>query len=62
LPKDEAKVSHVNLNDNSVEGIRHKSLPLFTVQYHPEAHPGPWDNDYLFDEFMGLMDKRRLKG
>ncbi len=61
LPKDEAEVSHINLNDGSVEGIRHKSLPLFTVQYHPEAHPGPWDNDYLFDEFMEMIDTKKSK-
>jgi carbamoyl-phosphate synthase small subunit len=58
LPKDEAEVSHINLNDRSVEGLRHKSLPLFTVQYHPEAHPGPWDSGYLFDEFIDMMGKR----
>lgn len=57
LPK-EVEVSHVNLNDNSVEGLRHKSLPLYTVQYHPEAHPGPWDNGYLFDDFMKMMDEK----
>jgi len=50
-----AKVSHVNLNDNSVEGIRHTELPAMSVQYHPEAHPGPWDNAYLFDKFMEMM-------
>lgn len=49
------KVSHINLNDNSVEGIKHTELPAMSVQYHPEAHPGPWDNAYLFDEFMEMM-------
>ncbi len=55
---DEVDVTHINLNDKSVEGIKHKSLPIFTVQYHPEAHPGPWDSDYLFDEFISLMERR----
>lgn len=55
IEETDAKVTHINLNDNSVEGIAHKSLPVRTVQYHPEAHPGPWDSDYLFDEFMEMM-------
>jgi carbamoyl-phosphate synthase small subunit len=54
LPSD-VEVTHINLNDNSVEGIAHKSLPVYTVQYHPEAHPGPWDSEYLFDEFIAMM-------
>jgi carbamoyl-phosphate synthase small subunit len=52
------EVSHVNLNDESVEGVRHNELPVFAVQYHPEAHPGPWDNYYLFDEFLETMKKQ----
>ncbi|WP_027365142.1 glutamine-hydrolyzing carbamoyl-phosphate synthase small subunit [Desulfotruncus alcoholivorax] len=48
-------VSHINLNDNTVEGIRHRHLPLFAVQYHPEASPGPHDSDYIFDQFMDMM-------
>ncbi len=56
LPEDEVEVTHINLNDQSVEGIAHKSLPVYTVQYHPEAHAGPWDSDYLFDDFMKMME------
>ncbi|MEO0250549.1 MAG: carbamoyl phosphate synthase small subunit, partial [candidate division WOR-3 bacterium] len=57
LPKD-VEVTHINLNDGSVEGIAHKSLPVYTIQYHPEAHPGPWDSGYLFDEFIAMMKSR----
>ncbi|MFZ5649980.1 MAG: glutamine-hydrolyzing carbamoyl-phosphate synthase small subunit [Bacillota bacterium] len=52
-------VTHRNLNDNTVEGMRHVSLPLFSVQYHPEASPGPTESDYLFDQFIEMMDKHR---
>jgi carbamoyl-phosphate synthase small subunit len=48
-------VSHINLNDGSVEGVRHKEYPMWAVQYHPEAHPGPRYNYYLFDEFVAAM-------
>jgi len=48
-------VTHVNLNDETVEGFRHKSLPIFSVQYHPEASPGPHDAAYLFDAFVEMM-------
>ncbi len=51
-------LTHLNLNDNTVEGFRHKELPLFCVQYHPEASPGPHDSDYLFREFITLMVDR----
>ena len=51
----DVEVSHINLNDNTVEGIRHKKLPIFAVQYHPEASPGPHDSDYIFDQFMDMM-------
>ncbi len=51
-------VSHVNLNDGSVEGLAHAELPVFTVQYHPEASPGPQDNQYLFDRFVDELEAR----
>jgi carbamoyl-phosphate synthase small subunit len=49
------EATHINLNDQTVEGIRLKNYPAFSVQYHPEASPGPHDAHYLFDEFIGLM-------
>jgi len=51
----EVEVTHVNLNDDSIEGIRLKNRPVFSVQYHPEATPGPHDSRYLFDEFISLI-------
>jgi len=51
----ELEVSHVNLNDNTVEGLRHRSLPMLSIQYHSEASPGPQDNEYIFDEFLKLV-------
>ena len=57
LPK-ELEVTHFNLNDNTNEGFKHKELPIFSVQYHPEASPGPHDSDYLFNNFVGLIKKK----
>lgn len=55
------EVSHLNLNDNTVEGLVHRDLPLFTIQYHSEASPGPQDNEYLFDRFLRMIDDANLK-
>ncbi len=55
LDKDEVELTHINLNDNSVEGMRHKKFPAFSVQYHPENAPGPHDSLYLFDRFVTMM-------
>ena len=51
------EVSHINLNDQTVEGLRHKDMPLFTIQYHSEASPGPRDSEYLFDQFIEMVEK-----
>lgn len=57
LPGSEAYVSFKNMNDGTVEGLKHRYLPLMSVQFHPEASPGPQDTRYLFDEFIAVMDK-----
>lgn len=54
LPAD-VEVTHINLNDQTVAGLRHKTLPVFSVQYHPESAPGPHDSEYLFERFISLM-------
>src|SRR5690349_19411718 len=59
LEKAGGVVTHVNLNDNTVEGFRHSKLPVFSVQYHPEASPGPHDAAYLFDAFIEMMKTKR---
>jgi carbamoyl-phosphate synthase small subunit len=57
---DAVEITHVNLNDESIEGIRLKNKNAFSVQYHPEATPGPHDSRYLFDEFVGMMKRSSL--
>lgn len=54
IPHD-VEVTHINLNDNTIEGIKHKKYPIMSVQYHPESSPGPHDSLYLFDEFMKMV-------
>jgi carbamoyl-phosphate synthase small subunit len=56
---DHIEVTHVNLNDESIEGIRVKGKPAFSVQYHPESTPGPHDSRYLFDDFMELIREKK---
>jgi carbamoyl-phosphate synthase small subunit len=55
LPGNDVEITHINLNDNTLEGFRHRKYPIFSVQYHPEASPGPHDARYLFDEFKKLL-------
>jgi carbamoyl-phosphate synthase small subunit len=58
LPK-ALEVTHINLNDHTIEGLRHKELPIFSIQYHSEDSPGPWDSRYLFDQFVGMIKETR---
>jgi carbamoyl-phosphate synthase small subunit len=53
----EVELTHVDLNDQTLEGLRHRTLPLFSVQYHPEAAPGPHDSNYLFRDFRRMMEE-----
>jgi carbamoyl-phosphate synthase small subunit len=55
----DVEITHLNLNDQTVAGLRHKTLPFFSVQYHPEASPGPHDADYLFENFVKLMQEAK---
>ncbi len=55
LDPSEFEITHLNLNDRTVEGIVHRTRPIFSVQYHPEAHPGPWDNEYIFRDFVAQV-------
>jgi len=55
LNKNDIEITHMNLNDHTLEGIRHKKLPIFSIQFHPECSPGPHDAMYLFDEFINMM-------
>jgi carbamoyl-phosphate synthase small subunit len=54
-----AEVSHINLNDDTVEGLKYKNKKIMTVQFHPEACPGPQDTEYLFDEFIKLVEEEK---
>jgi len=62
LPASDVEITHVNLNDGTNEGMRHRSLPLFSVQYHPEASPGPHDSHYLFRQFTDMMKEFKFSG
>ncbi|MEA3360551.1 MAG: glutamine-hydrolyzing carbamoyl-phosphate synthase small subunit [Thermodesulfobacteriota bacterium] len=53
------EITHINLNDQTLEGMKHKYLPIFSVQYHPEASPGPHDSNYLFDDFIKIMKEKK---
>jgi len=55
--KGELEVSHINLNDGTVEGLRHRDLPILSIQYHSEASPGPLDNMYLFEKFLEMVER-----
>ena len=59
LPASQVELTHMDLNDGTLEGMRHRNLPLFSVQYHPEASPGPHDSGYLFTDFVRMMEEHK---
>jgi carbamoyl-phosphate synthase small subunit len=60
LDPEKIEITHVNLNDGTNEGFRHRELPIFCVQYHPEASPGPHDSDYLFATFVDMLERESV--
>ena len=62
IPDPAVELTHVNLNDGTLEGLRHPRLRAFSVQYHPEASPGPHDADYLFEEFLEMVENPEQSG
>lgn len=62
MQKNNMEITHINMNDMTVEGVRYKGMDLFTVQFHPEASPGPRDTAYLFDEFVDMMNEYKGRG
>ena len=56
---EDLEITHINMNDNTVEGLKHRELPILAIQYHSEASPGPWDNTYLFDKFIEMVEESK---